>query len=627
MEKGKENERPAKRARTVVNAFALLKPVNKPKPKPPPKLKTVVKPIRPVATAIEPAKPKTDIEKRQGILRQQQEESRNFARAVLKQSGDESDCDPGPSDPILRRRLRSERKIGQPVKEAIPFQLARKQKHYDEKASEVHGKRLEWTLMEWPNWDLVHVQRSLLISNGPGTTFPERAPFLTESAFRYSILDDCMDLDLRTVDLFQSDELILAQKDETAIQYLKAWLTSTSSSHEDVDDTVSEDSYEFSEDDSDFMSPQGKRKHRGRSTKNDDETILDSDLNVKSDEELRSITLKLAPTWATSDISSMIIYAPPASFKTTLISKFAKELDMDIMEVGPHMKRSASELKTVLGDVSKHNSNQRANPFQQYIKKKAPVKPRGLLIVLEDVDVMFQEDAGFWKTVLEFAKITRRPVLLTTSNLVHIPRQVLAAIDRRGSRFGFCYLANDASFEKKADYVSRMSQGKLSSADCSLILREFQYDLRRAFNQLRFPFDVSARKEAEAFTGVEEWLACADQSSVRDQMDTLLQIHAPFVDEPMLTVDEKMSDLQLHISHLSTESGLDVGEYALFSATKSIISHMDDNSETFVYQPEDVNERFYSRIIQECYQKQCGWLNTRRLRSKQSRRAIIEEDE
>ena len=47
------------------------------------------------------------------------------------------------------------------------------------------------------------------------------------------------------------------------------------------------------------------------------------------------------------------------------------------------------------------------------------------LILFEDVDVVFEEDEGFYAAVNSLAASTKRPVILTTSNGLFSPRKFL----------------------------------------------------------------------------------------------------------------------------------------------------------------------------------------------------------
>ncbi|OZJ06522.1 hypothetical protein BZG36_00470 [Bifiguratus adelaidae] len=55
----------------------------------------------------------------------------------------------------------------------------------------------------------------------------------------------------------------------------------------------------------------------------------------------------------------------------------------------------------------------------QYIQTPGPI--RQSLILLEDVDIMFDEDRNFWQTLAAFARKSRRPIILTCNDLSKIP--------------------------------------------------------------------------------------------------------------------------------------------------------------------------------------------------------------
>ena len=61
------------------------------------------------------------------------------------------------------------------------------------------------------------------------------------------------------------------------------------------------------------------------------------------------------------------------------------------------------------------------------------------LILFEDIDVVFEEDEGFYAAVNSLAASTKRPVILTTSNGLFSPRKFLKSDPQVSSYISFSY--------------------------------------------------------------------------------------------------------------------------------------------------------------------------------------------
>ena len=86
-----------------------------------------------------------------------------------------------------------------------------------------------------------------------------------------------------------------------------------------------------------------------------------------------------------------------------------------------------------------HNVKNKKLPFDGASSSAAAGKPRSssagpassshlnktALILFEDIDVVFEEDEGFYAAVNSLAASTKRPVVLTTSNGLFSPRKFL----------------------------------------------------------------------------------------------------------------------------------------------------------------------------------------------------------
>ena len=176
-----------------------------------------------------------------------------------------------------------------------------------------------------------------------------------------------------------------------------------------------------------------------------------------------------------SNTKVVLVSGPHGCGKTAAIYAVARELGFDVFEINSGTRRSGRDILDRVGDMTKnHLVNRKATPekeeeeepndapinvedeiqngrqstmksfFQAAAPKKAPRSrpPKGSkkmkkddaespppplksqkqsLILLEEVDVLFDEDKAFWPTVSDFIKKSRRPLIMTCTDETLIP--------------------------------------------------------------------------------------------------------------------------------------------------------------------------------------------------------------
>ena len=189
--------------------------------------------------------------------------------------------------------------------------------------------------------------------------------------------------------------------------------------------------------------------------------------------------------------NAVVISGPHGCGKTAAVYAAAQELGFEVFEINSGSRRSGKDLLDKIGDMTKNhlvNHNQEdpiketnddtedmlrvtdslqkdlesgrqgtMNKFfqpQASTKNKATAKPRGRpskkdaptvkpdpkplkaqkqsLILLEEVDILFEDDKQFWSTTLDLILRSRRPVIMTCTeeSLIPLEEMVLFAILR-----------------------------------------------------------------------------------------------------------------------------------------------------------------------------------------------------
>ena len=146
--------------------------------------------------------------------------------------------------------------------------------------------------------------------------------------------------------------------------------------------------------------------------------------------------------------------------------------------------------KSTLSSKKKQSPKKQTKPpkSDRSPKKMASIKPvkeagnqKQSLILLEEVDILFEEDKMFWTTVLEMILDTRRPVIMTCVDESLIPFDDMAL--HGIFRLGVC------PEELATDYLTLVAchEGHLIKREAiSALYRAKRFDLRAALTELQF---------------------------------------------------------------------------------------------------------------------------------------------
>lgn len=124
----------------------------------------------------------------------------------------------------------------------------------------------------------------------------------------------------------------------------------------------------------------------------------------------------------TSDIPSfLILYGASGTGKTSSVYAAANELDAYTFEMNPSDKRSSKSLFEKLGGMGHSHlvHKNKGNATQESDFKQKSV------ILLDEVDTLFEDDQTFWSGLDKFVETSRRPVIMTCTDPAFLPPTLL----------------------------------------------------------------------------------------------------------------------------------------------------------------------------------------------------------
>ncbi|KAI0269145.1 hypothetical protein BC834DRAFT_864959 [Gloeopeniophorella convolvens] len=150
--------------------------------------------------------------------------------------------------------------------------------------------------------------------------------------------------------------------------------------------------------------------------------------------------------------NTVLLAGPPGCGKTAAVYACAEELGWNVFEVYPGLgKRGGTRLDDLIGDVGRNHTLPQPLFFQRgRSEPPSPVKvrpakaddvldgppdtatqgpdavthstaPSQSVVLIEEADVVFADEAGFWPSVVAFIKQCRRPVIITCNDISLIP--------------------------------------------------------------------------------------------------------------------------------------------------------------------------------------------------------------
>ena len=140
-------------------------------------------------------------------------------------------------------------------------------------------------------------------------------------------------------------------------------------------------------------------------------------------------------------VNAVVISGPHGCGKTAAVYAVAKEMGFTVFEVNPGSRRSGKDILDQVGEMSKNHlvhqqkaSNVDGTLFFQRCNSNGksmedgPEKTQQIqsLILLEEVDLLFEEDKQFWSTVMALIAQSKRPIIMTCNDESLLPMDELS---------------------------------------------------------------------------------------------------------------------------------------------------------------------------------------------------------
>lgn len=178
-------------------------------------------------------------------------------------------------------------------------------------------------------------------------------------------------------------------------------------------------------------------------------------------------------------IPLMIIHGPYGVGKTSAIYSLVEESKGYIHEINASQNRSR---KDIFSDLKELSTTQLVHKNQELVDSNEFQEG---VILFEDVDILFEQDKGFWSVVQNLVTISRRPIIITCSKIDSVPNEILDLTIKENSIFEI-EKQNLKLLKKYLFLIGLVNKFIIDENALNEILIENNFDLRKSINRLEF---------------------------------------------------------------------------------------------------------------------------------------------
>lgn len=185
---------------------------------------------------------------------------------------------------------------------------------------------------------------------------------------------------------------------------------------------------------------------------------------------------------------TVVLYGPCSTGKTSAVYAIANELKCNVIEINASSKRKgANVLHKLMEATQSHKVPTAKMSLSRKILRRMEREEKLMSIILiEDVDLIFEEDIGFLAAITQLMSLTKRPIILTTND--RNSSSVRKFFDS-GPNFKFLHFRAPPRTEDCLSYLTLIGLVNGCHIDWSYLQKLFEScneDLRRAMLQLNF---------------------------------------------------------------------------------------------------------------------------------------------
>ncbi|KTW27993.1 hypothetical protein T552_01858 [Pneumocystis carinii B80] len=221
--------------------------------------------------------------------------------------------------------------------------------------------------------------------------------------------------------------------------------------------------------------------------------------------EFRTLMNRQKKLYTKSQVSFaryILLTGPHGSYKSASVYAIAKELGFEIFEINSGSRRSGKDILDLVGEMSQSHlvDGEKVSNFNKScFKTKLDMSFRKQsLILIEEVDILYEEDRNFWDTVMNLVYKSKRPIIMTCTDINTIPGFFL--------EFQSIIYFSTAPADLAANYLYLLSLSEgyiFSKEDLMLLYISKGCDLRASILQLQFFTQIGRYRSSELIQDID----------------------------------------------------------------------------------------------------------------------------